>query len=81
MSKKNRNRKRQGSPLPRRITMAQAQEIAATRAGNAAIELIIAGSQVLKAEHGFTPEQINEWQKKTIAQGKANRETVDVEAD
>lgn len=43
------------------------------RLRNLALELTLAGGQVLKEHYGFTPEQVTEWIGLTTKQGQKNR--------
>jgi len=51
-----------------------AEKLSRRFAGNAAIELSLAGGQVLSEEFGFTEEQVKRWMDKTLERAKQNRE-------
>jgi len=54
---------------PQMVTLAKAQKLA----GNVAIEMIIAGAQVLREEFGFDEEQVKRWIDLTVERAKRNR--------
>ncbi len=59
----------------RKNTLArQAEALARRLAGNVAMELGIAGAEVLREKFGFTPEQIAAWMAAMIERAKQNRE-------
>ena len=53
---------------------ALAETMARKLAGNVAVELTIAGAEILRERFGFTPEQSNEWMAATMERAKQNRE-------
>ena len=66
MSSKGRRRVR---PRPQMITRAKAGQMA----GNVAIEMSIAGGQVLREVFGFDEEQVKKWIDLTVERAKKNR--------
>ena len=61
--------RRQHQPRPQMITKARAERIA----GNVAIEMGIAGAQVLREAFGFDEEQVKRWIDLTLERAKKNR--------
>lgn len=60
---------------PKQPTIQQAQQAADQRLANLAMELGIAGSQVLIESFGFTPAQAESWFDQMLARAKVNRMT------
>lgn len=60
---------------PKQPTIQHLQQAADQRLANLAMELGVAGTQVLIESFGFTPAQAESWFDQTLARAKANRTT------
>lgn len=72
-------RRKQRVMMSERKALELAEKTARRLAGNVAIEMNLAGGQVLREEFGFTHEQIKRWVDLTIERARKNREGEETE--